>query len=42
MKKILRKIPTEGGGIDKILDRGYEIEIWMMDGEFVIETNESL
>lgn len=40
MKRILKKIPTEEE-IDAILDGGYEVEIWMEGGEFVIETNET-
>jgi hypothetical protein len=40
MKQILRKIPTEEE-IDKILDGGYEVEIWLEGGEFIIEANES-
>jgi hypothetical protein len=40
MKKILRRIPTEKE-IGLLLDEGYEVEVYMRDGEVVIETNES-
>lgn len=40
MKQILRKIPTEEE-IDKILDEGYEVEVYIRDGEIVMETNEA-
>lgn len=39
MKKILRRIPTEKE-ISLLLDEGYEVEVYMRDGEVVIETNE--
>lgn len=39
-RRILERIPTEKE-IDAILDKGYEVEIWMEDREFVIETNET-
>lgn len=40
MKQILRKIPTEEE-IDKTLDEGYEVEVYMRDGEVVMETCEA-
>lgn len=39
-RKIHKRVPTEEE-IDAILDGGYEVEIWMEGGEFVIETNET-
>lgn len=40
MKKMLGKIPTEKE-IDMLLDKGYEIEVYMRDGDVVVETDES-
>ena len=40
MKKMLGKIPTEKE-IDMLLDEGYEVEVYMRDGEVVVETDES-
>ena len=40
MKKILGEIPTEKE-IDMLLDKGYEIEVYMRDGEVVMETDEA-
>lgn len=37
MKKMLGKIPTEKE-IDMLLDEGYEIEVYMRDGEVIVET----
>lgn len=39
-RRILERIPTEKE-IDAILDRGYEVEIWMRDREVVMETCEA-
>lgn len=40
MKKMLGKIPTEKE-IDMLLDKGYEVEVYMRDGEVVMETEEA-
>lgn len=40
MKKILERIPTEKE-IDMLLDEEYEVEVYMRDGEVVVETDES-
>lgn len=40
MKKILKRIPTEKE-ISPLLDEGYVVEIYMRDGEVVIETEEA-
>lgn len=40
MKKMLGKIPTEKE-IDMLLDEGYEIEVYMRDGEVIVETDEA-
>lgn len=40
MKKMLGKIPTEKE-IDTLLDKGYEIEVYMRGGEIVMETDEA-
>lgn len=37
MKKMLGKIPTEKK-IDMLLDKGYDVEIYMRGGEVVVET----
>ena len=39
-RKILERIPTEKE-ISLLLDKGYEVEVYMRDGEFVMETNEA-
>ncbi len=39
MKKRLEIIPTEKE-ITLLLDKGYEVEVYMRDGEVVMETNE--
>ena len=39
MKKMLEIIPTEKE-ISLLLDEGYEVEVYMRDGEVVMETNE--
>lgn len=40
MKKILKRIPTEKE-IRPLLDKGYVVEIYMRDGEVVMETCEA-
>lgn len=40
MKKMLERIPTEKE-ISLLLDEGYEVEIYMRDGEVVMETCEA-
>ena len=37
---MLGKIPTEKE-IDMLLDEGYEVEIYIRDGEVVMETDEA-
>lgn len=37
MKRIIKKIPTEKE-ISPLLDEGYVVEIYMRDGEVVMET----
>lgn len=37
---MLGKIPTEKE-IDTLLDKGYEIEVYMRGGEIVMETDEA-
>ena len=37
---MLGKIPTEKE-IDMLLDEGYEIEVYMRDGEVIVETDEA-
>lgn len=37
---MLGKIPDEKE-IDMLLDEGYEIEVYMRDGDVVVETDES-
>lgn len=39
MKKRLEIIPTEKE-ITLLFDEGYEVEVYMRDGEVVMETNE--
>lgn len=39
MKKILNRIPTEKE-ISQLLDDGYEVEVYIRDGEVVMETDE--
>lgn len=38
-RRTLNGIPTEKE-IDMLLDKGYEVEVYMRDGEVVMETNE--
>lgn len=40
MKKILGKVPTEKE-IVMLLDKGYEVEVYMRDGEVIVETDKS-
>lgn len=40
MKKILKRTPTEKE-ISLLLDEGYVVEIYMRDGEVVMETCEA-
>ena len=40
MKKILKRIPTEKE-ISLLLDEGYIVEVYMRDGEVVMETKEA-
>ena len=40
MKKILKRIPTEKE-ISLLLDEGYVVEVYMRDGEVVMDTEES-
>lgn len=40
MKKILKRIPTENE-ISTLLDEGYIVEVYMRDGEVVMETKEA-
>lgn len=40
MKKMLGKIPTEKE-INMLLDKGYEIEVYMRDGDVVMETDKA-
>lgn len=37
---MLGKIPTEKE-IDMLIDEGYEIEVYMRDGDVVVETDEA-
>lgn len=39
-RRTLNGIPTEKE-IDMLLDKGYEVEVYMRDGEIIIETDES-
>lgn len=39
-RRTLNRVPTEKE-IDMLLDEGYEIEVYMRDGEVVVETDES-
>ena len=41
MKKILKRIPAEKE-ISPLLDEGYVVEVYMRDGEVVMETEETL
>lgn len=41
MKKILKRIPTEKE-ISPLLDEGYAVEVYMRDGEVIMETEETL
>ena len=40
MKKILKRIPTEKE-ISLLLDEGYVVEVYMRDGEVIMETEEA-
>ena len=40
MKKILKRIPTEKE-ISLLLDEGCVVEVYMIDGEVVMETEEA-
>ena len=40
MKKILKRIPTDKE-ISLLLDEGYVVEVYMRDGEVVMETEEA-
>ena len=40
MKKILKRIPTEKE-ISLLLDEGYVVEVYMRDGEVVMDTEEA-
>lgn len=40
MKKILNRIPTEKE-ISLLLDEGYVVEVYMIGGEVVMETEEA-
>ena len=37
---MLGKIPTEKE-IDMLLDEGYEVEVYMRDGDVIVETDEA-
>ena len=39
-RRTLNRVPTEKE-IDMLLDKGYEIEVYMRGGEVVIETDEA-
>ena len=39
-RRTLERIPTEKE-IDMLLDKGYEVEVYMRDGEVVMETEEA-
>ena len=39
-RRILSRVPTEKE-ISLLLDKGYEVEVYMRGGEVVVETNES-
>lgn len=39
-RRTLNRVPTEKE-IDMLLDKGYEIEVYMRDGEVVMETDEA-
>ena len=41
MKKILKRIPTVKE-ISPLLDEGYVVEVYMRDGEVVMENEETL
>ena len=40
MKNILKRIPTEKE-ISPLLDEGYVVEVYMIGGEVVVETEEA-
>lgn len=39
-RRTLSRVPTEKE-IDTLLDKGYEIEVYMRGGEVIVETDES-
>lgn len=39
-RRILSRVPTEKE-ISLLLDKGYEIEVYMRDGEVIMETEEA-
>ena len=39
-RRTLNRVPTEKE-IDMLLDEGYEVEVYMRDGEVVMETEEA-
>ena len=39
-RRTLNRVPTEKE-IDMLLDEGYEVEVYMRDGEVVVETDEA-
>lgn len=39
-RRTLNRVPTEKE-IDMLLDEGYEVEVYMRDGEVVMETDEA-
>lgn len=39
-RRTLNRVPTEKE-IDMLLDEGYEIEVYMRDGDVVVETDEA-
>ena len=39
-RRILSRVPTEKE-ISLLLDKGYEVEVYMRDGEVVVETDKS-
>lgn len=40
MKKILGRVPTEEE-IDMLLDKGYDVEVYMRGGDVIVETDEA-
>lgn len=39
-RRTLSRVPTEKE-IDMLLDKGYEIEVYMRDGDIIVETDEA-